>query len=91
MTYYNVVWYDSTIIYYLEIKFIVKQNDYYFSNEYSKYICQTNNGSHLLIQNYRVMIENHRKLTNNLRKHLEIERILVSQACNDLIEVNRNI
>ena len=35
------------------------------------------------------MIERHRKLTNDLRTHLEIERILVSQACNDLIEVNK--
>ena len=42
-------------------------------------------------QNYRVMIERHRKLVNDLQKHLEIERILVSQACNDLIEVNKNI
>ena len=68
-----------------------KQNNYCFSNEHSKYICRTNNGSYLLIQNYRAMIGRHRELTNNLRRHLEIERILVSQACNDLIEVNKNI
>ena len=37
------------------------------------------------------MIERHREVVNNLRQHLEIERILVSEACNDLIEVNKNI
>ena len=77
----------------MAILFIVrnsKQNNHYFCNEYFDYIYPSISGLCILIQNYRAMIEAHRKLTNNLQKHLEIERILVSQACNDLIEVNRN-
>ena len=33
------------------------------------------------------MIERHQELANNLQQHLEIDRILVSDACKDLIEV----
>ena len=35
------------------------------------------------------MIERHQELVNNLQQHLEIDRILVSDACKDLIEVNK--
>ena len=37
------------------------------------------------------MIERHQELVNNLQQHLEIDRILVSDACKDLIEVNKNV
>ena len=37
------------------------------------------------------MIDRHKELANNLQQHLEIDRILVSDACRDLIEVNKNV